>query len=74
MTEERFQEMLQALIDEISYLDETDRQEYSLEDYADLQDADTRSFEQSGLLTNNKGIVVSLSDGSEFQLTIIRSK
>jgi hypothetical protein len=30
------------------------------------------SFEDVGLLTMNKGIIIMLSDGSEFQITIIR--
>ncbi len=32
------------------------------------------SFEDAGILTNNRGLVISLTDGSEFQLTIVRSK
>ena len=30
------------------------------------------TFEERGVLTNNKGLTVSLSDGSEFQITIVR--
>ncbi len=33
-----------------------------------------RSFERAGLLTRNKGLVVTLVDGSEFQITIVQSK
>jgi len=33
-----------------------------------------RSFEESGVLTDNKGLVITLTDGSEFQLTIVKSR
>lgn len=36
-------------------------------------DAQTRTFEEAGLLTGNSGLVVQLADGSEFQVTVVRS-
>lgn len=38
--------------------------------------ADLRSvtFKDAGLLTSNDGLVVTLSDGSEFQVTVVRSR
>jgi hypothetical protein len=35
---------------------------------------DVRSFEDSGLLTRNEGLVVRMEDGSEFQVTIVKSR
>ena len=35
---------------------------------------DVVTFEAAGVLTANKGLVVKLDDGSEFQLTIVQSK
>jgi hypothetical protein len=35
---------------------------------------DFETFETKGLLTNNCGVVVSITDGSEFQLQIVKSK
>jgi len=32
------------------------------------------TFERDGVLTNNRGVVLTLSDGSEFQITIVRSR
>lgn len=32
-----------------------------------------RTFEESGVLTGNRGLVVRLEDGSEFQLTVVQS-
>lgn len=33
-----------------------------------------RTFEEAGVLTYDKGLVISLPDGSEYQITIIQSK
>lgn len=35
---------------------------------------DTRSFHSAGLLTMNNGVVARLMDGSEFQITVVRSR
>ncbi len=32
------------------------------------------SFEDVGMLTNNAGLVVTLNDGSEYQLTVVQSR
>ncbi len=32
------------------------------------------TFEEAGILTRNRGLVVTFDDGSEFQLTIVRSR
>lgn len=34
----------------------------------------TRSFADAGLMTNNEGLVFRTADGSEFQVTIVRSR
>jgi hypothetical protein len=38
------------------------------------QDVRVRSFRDEGVLTNNAGVVVTLPDGSEFQVTIVQSE
>ena len=38
------------------------------------EDARVRTFEDAGIMTYNKGLVISLPDGSEFQLTIVQSR
>ena len=38
------------------------------------EDARVRTFEQAGVMTYNKGLVISLPDGTEFQLTIVQSR
>lgn len=36
--------------------------------------SEIESFQQAGVLTRNRGIVARLQDGSEFQVTIVRSR
>ena len=38
------------------------------------QHVQVRSFRDEGVLTSNAGIVVTLEDGSEFQVTIVQSE
>ena len=38
------------------------------------ENAGLRTFEQAGVMTYNKGLVISLPDGTEFQLTIVQSR
>jgi hypothetical protein len=72
--EQQLQDALHMLFDELSYMDEDDRAETGLGIWEDLEDARVYTFEQAGVLTMNKGLVLSLADGSEFQLTIVRSR
>lgn len=32
------------------------------------------TFEEAGVMTSNKGLVIRTADGSEFQLTIVKSR
>ena len=42
--------------------------------FEELDVARTSSFDSVGLLTMNKGVVLTLGDGSEYQLTVVRSR
>ena len=33
-----------------------------------------RTFEEAGVMTYNKGLVITLPDGSEYQVTIVQSR
>lgn len=72
MNEYVLQSVVKAMFDQAEAFDLlTD----DVDDVADLiVGADVRTFEDAGILTNNKGLVVRLPDGSEFQLTIVRSR
>lgn len=37
-------------------------------------DVDVRTFVEAGLLTNNRGLVIELQDGSSYQVTIVRDR
>ena len=39
-----------------------------------LDGAHIRTFAQAGVLTYNKGLTIQLPDGTEYQLTIVRSR
>ena len=43
-------------------------------DDTSLESCTVRTYEEVGLLTYNRGVVIRLSDGSEYQLTIRRSR
>ena len=36
--------------------------------------AKVRTFEEAGVLTSNRGVVVQTDDGSEFQISIVQSR
>jgi hypothetical protein len=40
----------------------------------DLEGCRVSTFDEAGLLTGNRGLVVRLADGEEFQLTIVQSR
>jgi len=39
-----------------------------------LESVEVRTFEDAGVMTYNKGLVITLPDGTEYQLTIVRSR
>jgi len=47
---------------------------YSFEDTVLPECVECKTFSEAGLLTNNIGVVLAMQDGSEFQLTIVKSK
>lgn len=58
---------------------ETKLVEYLMEvlDFASEEDGmiiGSSSFEDVGMMTSNEGLVVRMKDGSEFQITVVKSK
>jgi len=70
MSERELQDNLKDLIEIAGY----DHDFHETFDLWDLTEATAHSFEEAGILTNNKGLVIKLRDGSEFQITIVKSK
>lgn len=64
ITERGMQEILCGLFEDTDF-----------EPYADgVRLAAVRDFEGMGMMTRNKGVVIRMTDGTEFQLTIVKSK
>ncbi len=87
ITEETFQDWLSNLLKTVSDKlqqedDEEDGECDNFRDFIEPIDYDEENvypdrivtYEEVMMMSSNKGIVVTLSDGSEFQITIVRSK
>ena len=64
-------EIMECVLLEVLAEAETD---YLNEDGECIKIKDVRTFDIAGLMTKDRGLVVRLADGSEFQLTIVRSR
>lgn len=54
---------------------EQDIEELLIERLSEQDDAHSiTTFEDAGVMTRNKGVVLRMEDGSEFQITIVRSR
>lgn len=65
MQEATFAESLRALL-----VDGIDLEEA----FEDSGIARVDTFDEAGVMTMNKGLVIGLDDGTEFQITIVRSR
>ena len=76
MTEQRFQDYLYMLLQAIADTAPTDEDGELLwpaqKESDDIQNV--RSFADDQVLTSNKGLTVRLADGTEYQLTIVKSR
>lgn len=66
MNEQEFLESLHRLLEAVSYGDH--------DDWDGEPVRTVKTFEDAGMLTRNRGLVVNLEDGSQFQLTIVQSR
>lgn len=73
MNEREFQDALKELLDQVGgpHLD-GDAALDPPDELADMRRIST--FDEVGMLTNNAGLVVRMTDGQEFQITIVQSK
>jgi len=46
---------------------------YCEEEMDPADEVEVRTYEDAGILTHNKGLVLRLPDGSEFQVTVVKS-
>ena len=69
MDEKDFETGLAEILEQVGDLD---AQVYS--EITDVGIEYVRKYEDVGMLTNNKGVIVKMKDGSEFQMTIVQSR
>ena len=73
MNEIELQDALKTLLEELSYMDDDDFDRYDLPpELAEIERVST--FEEAGVLTCNRGVVVQTNDGAELQVTIVQSR
>ena len=71
MNEHELQDALKGLLDDVAFMDDEERAEAGISDELVLR---ISTFADEGVLTTDAGLVVTAKDGSEFQITIVRSK
>jgi hypothetical protein len=69
MNERKMERTLLELFEDIA----SDEELQASLDHPALANAQVKTFEDAGLLTRDRGIVLSLEEGSEFQITIVQS-
>ncbi len=73
MNEQEFQDALRTALQELAWMAEDDEYPDTLPvDLAEI--AEVRTFEAAEVLTQNRGLVVTLADRCEFQITIVQSR
>ena len=73
MNDHEFQDALKRLLDEIACMDADDLDQFDLpQGLGGVEHV--RTFEEAGVLTQNAGLVIETADGSELQVTIVRSR
>jgi hypothetical protein len=73
MSEQEFRDKLRGILDGLCYLDAEDRAEVEGAIGAEVFEVEeVETFEDAGVLTNNKGLVVRLAGGATFQITIVQ--
>jgi hypothetical protein len=74
MNARKLQDLLRDLLEEL--LIARDDADDPLADLADRTDEIRQicSFDDAGVLTTDKGLVIECDDGSEYQVTIVRSR
>jgi hypothetical protein len=70
--ETRLATLLNDIIDELEFADPEPAIAELAAEVAGIDRIST--FDEAGVLTTDSGLVLSMSDGTEFQITIVRSK
>ena len=73
MTEKTLETALHILLEMIAAYDDENAGDFE-EEMRPFRDCAVDTYERAGILTNNRGLVVRMTDGSEFQVTIVQSR
>jgi hypothetical protein len=65
---------LSELVSELTYLDAEDVAATFSAEVAGFMSATVRAYGEGGYLTRDAGFVITLEDGSEYQITVVRSR
>ena len=73
MNDTELQDALKTLLEELSEMDAEDFERFDVP--GELGQVDRIStFEEAGVMTTDTGLVITTTDGHEFQLTIVQSR
>ena len=73
MNDMKFQNTLKTLLDDIASMDAEDLAQFDMPPSLACIEK-VRTFQEAEVLTNNAGLVIETTDGSEFQITIVKSR
>jgi len=73
MNEHDLQDALKTLLEETGSMDEQEREDAGLSGEPQIISR-VSTFADEGLLTNDAGLVITLADGSQYQVSIVRSR
>ena len=74
MNEQELEAALKRFLDELVGIEPDDCGDVPIPASPEVCGIDeVRTFENAGVMTMNRGLVVSMADGTEFQLTIVQS-
>ncbi len=73
MNEKELQDALKTLLREIALMDEDKAADVGVPAVL-VNLRRVRTYEEEGVLTNNAGLVITTADGSELQVTIVKSR
>jgi hypothetical protein len=62
------------VLTEIGFMDTEDRRNLGIDGAELFYDATIRSYGEAGVMTRDAGFVLSLPDGTEYQITVVQSR
>jgi hypothetical protein len=73
-TEKDVEQAFEHLLEEIIWLKHVDIEESGILSALNFSDCTVTTFEHAGVLTANRGLVLTTAEGAEFQISILQTK